>query len=144
MATLAPADWFSAISAVSAAVAAIFSAITVLAHRRWAVEQRAAESVKKYLELAIQNPGLSGSKKDDQYDWFVSLMFKTIRDVINAHKSDKSWQTFIENQLIWFQDDLVAWKKYDEKNKTTFLKHFGPDVERVVEEFLAKKNLRGH
>ncbi|MGH6684367.1 MAG: hypothetical protein ACRECA_10720 [Pseudolabrys sp.] len=135
-------EWTSAISAVSAAIAAIFSAITVFAHKRAANEQRAADAVKKYIEIALQHPSISGLKKEDKYDWFVSFMLLMVRDVLAAHKGDKSWEIFVRNQIGFFRDDLRLWKKDDEKNKTNYLKQYGADVERIVDEAIATKDGR--
>jgi hypothetical protein len=102
MTTLSISEWTSVISTVAAAVAAIFSAISVLVHRRTIREQRAADSFKKYHELALQNPKLSTLKEEELHDWFVSFVLMMVQDILQAYKNDPRWNLQMERQVSFF------------------------------------------
>lgn len=120
------AEWTSIMSTGLAAVAATLSAMSIFRVQQLAREQRANDSVKKYLELSIRHPTLSSESDEDRHDWFFSFLLLTIHDVLRAYKGDKSWELMIENQLRLHRETLVAWKDYDEENSTDFLGSFWP------------------
>jgi hypothetical protein len=137
--TLIISTFLAAISAIAAAITASFSYLSIKSSRAIAVEQRAAESIKQYLELAMQHPKLSSLTKADQYDWFVIFLLMTAHDVLEAKKENKSWKTFVEIQLDWFKNEIATWKKDDAEHKTNYLGLFGPAVVNAVNQALSKK-----
>jgi hypothetical protein len=136
-------DWV-AVSALAATASALFAAIAAYLSFRAAqiarviaVEGRANDFVKKYLELAVQLPELSteGSKEEQEqqrYEWFVNFTLMMAREVLNAYPEDPNWRRMMFEQLRFNRKELQTWKKDD-------FVALGTKVVRLVEDVLAEK-----
>jgi hypothetical protein len=128
-------------AAICAVVAAALSLRAIRATQNIAVEQRADDSVKKYLELSLQHPEVSTLKcsDEDKEDWLVTFMLLMAKNVMQAHPLDKNWRQWVTGQLSLYRESLDAWKADDKEHGTNYLNGFGPDVEKLVDEVIRKE-----
>lgn len=134
MNTLTLADWTSILSTSFAAIAAGAAAWAIWMNRKIAQEQRAADAVKRFTELALQYPGLSTDedKRDEQRtDWFIQFVLLIMDDILKAHKREREWERFAESQLELFGPELANWSMDD-------IHGIGPDARRIVAKFVKK------
>jgi hypothetical protein len=134
-------DW-NVISAVAASVSAFFasfaacvSVLALIRMKRSATEASAAEAVKLYIQMAIENPDVSTTNirdKSQKEDWLVTFLLLTSREVLKAHKKDDYWREWIRGQLELYKETLIAWKRDDEKEKSKYLDSYGVDVSSLL------------
>jgi hypothetical protein len=127
--------FFASISAIAAAIAAIASVSSILQTKKDAREQRAADSIKKYTELALQYPALStekGKTGEQRHEWFVSFMLLMVQDILGAHGRDEIWRNFAKRQIGFFKADLEPWLDED-------LEEYGNGVIALVREVVPNK-----
>jgi hypothetical protein len=115
-------------SAIAAAIAAIYSAKSARLLEESAYQQRAADSFKKYHELALAYEKLSSGEPGHPKDWFVSFALLTAQDILRAYKNDEHWQRLVKRHMsYWMPHIKERWT--DEE-----LVGFGPDVFALIEE----------
>ena len=98
-------------------------------------------SVRKYIELALQYPKLSTDtkKKEDQlHEWFAMFVLLMLQELLlayrqkatllNSRRRDLQWEQFAERQIKLFREDIELLQ--DE------LDDYGPDVSALVKRIL--------
>jgi hypothetical protein len=131
--------------------------IAGLSLRRAALNQRsltAATSWHVYLKLAFDNPILSYPPKFinrfdfdnksiedkdgqrnaelfEQYEWFVSILFVTARDIFLHNPNDIYWKVTIERN-IRYHSEFIRWRRSNNNSLTDFLRNAGPEVEKII------------
>jgi|SRR6185437_4128077 len=139
MGRLTVIEWANLAATFFAAIAAVFSAIAIFFTRKTAAEQRASDSIKRYLELALQYPKLSTLKESDLEDWFVSFLLTAVQDVLTAYKGDKDRRVSMKNQLGLYRNSLIIWDDEDKKHHTNYIRGFGSEVEALVREVIREE-----
>ena len=128
-------SWLTLLATLSAAIAAIASLVSILRNEKIAREQRAADSVKRYTELALQYPELSTDKNkraEQRHEWFVSFMLIMLQDILQAYRHNEVWKKFAKRQIALFEEDLKQWTDND-------LEDYGNGVRDLVKEVKSAK-----
>lgn len=139
MMVLSLAELANMLSALAAAVAAVCAVVAIRETRKANERQRAADAVRRYLELAIQFPKLStegttaADREAQQYAWFVSFTLVMAKEILHAYPNDARWRRLISDQLSYNHRELRRWRN----EEANYFEAFGDDVRQLVDEVLA-------
>ena len=125
-------------SAVISAVALGVSVFAVRSARRVAAQDRAADSIRGYLDLSLKYPRFSTDEKDEAYGWYISYLLLMAQEVLAAYPDSARWRTLMKLQLSYHREFLVDWYAEDKE----FFGLFGADAAGLVHEVVKSKELK--
>ena len=129
---------FASMSAVSAALAFIYSIYKGRQDIQRSREVSARAAWDAYLEMAFDNPDLSLAqiKKTDadqfeKYEWFVSRMLYAAEEVLTLSAQSKPWKAAIKTQMDFHSDYLVG-------EGIEYIEHYSEELKEIYMQLLKK------
>ena len=88
-------------------------------------------------KTVLDASGQPDSREFERYEWFLSYLLKTSREILEHYSHDQFWKKSIRRNIRYHK--AYSAKRRQSQLPNDYIALSGPDVNRLIDEILAEK-----